>query len=64
MVTHEFFEIEEPGRFIVHAAEVDPPGPVMLPVHEGVTCDVCGSTIRGVRHKCLNCPGTKRLTDL
>ena len=45
MVTHEFFEVEEPGRFIVHAAEMGPPRPVMLPVHEGVICDVCGSTI-------------------
>jgi next to BRCA1 gene 1 protein len=30
------------------------PAPV---VHRGVVCDVCVSTIVGVRHKCLDCPG-------
>lgn len=44
--------------------EMDTPGPVELPVHTGVVCDVCESTIRGIRHKCLDCPGTEHLSAL
>jgi hypothetical protein len=35
-----------PGAFTEHP-----------PVHSGIMCDICGCTIRGIRHKCLDCPG-------
>ena len=41
----------------VSSHEIDSSSPAELPVHTGVVCDVCESTIRGVRHKCLDCPG-------
>jgi hypothetical protein len=44
--------------------EMDAPRSVELPIHAGVICDVCESTIRGIRHKCLDCPGTEHLSAL
>ena len=48
-----------PTPRVVIDHEMDSAGPVELPVHTGVVCDVCESTIRGIRHKCLDCPGTR-----
>ena len=53
-----------PTPRVVIDHEVDSAGPVEPPLHIGVVCDVCESTIRGIRHKCLDCPGTKRLDTL
>ena len=41
------------------------PTVVTGPVHIGVTCDECTRTIIGIRHKCLDCPGslTLHVTD-
>jgi next to BRCA1 gene 1 protein len=84
---HEFFEIEEPGRVVVHTvfsgdgemdsswtgrrtAENATPRVVpnstssASPVAHHATCDLCDSMIRGTRYKCLNCIGTKHLSDL
>jgi len=32
-----------------------PPSTPSPPVHSNVTCDMCNTTIVGVRHKCLDC---------
>ena len=46
---------------VVSSRETDSSRSAVMPVHTGVICDVCESTVRGVRHKCLDCPGTKYL---
>ncbi|KAJ3908964.1 hypothetical protein F5879DRAFT_1041371, partial [Lentinula edodes] len=67
---HEFFEISEPGRVVVHNVfsgsgerEAAPPmrhngSPVQSsqPVVHNAVCDLCESRIRGDRYKCINCP--------
>jgi len=53
-----------PTPRVVIDHEMDSAGPVELLVHAGVVCDVCESTIRGVRHKCLDCPGAEHLSPL
>ncbi|KAH6917019.1 hypothetical protein BKA70DRAFT_1251147 [Coprinopsis sp. MPI-PUGE-AT-0042] len=66
---HEFFEIHEPGRVIVHTvgqrdgaapqaraarAANQPPAPV--PATHNAVCDLCESHVIGDRFKCLDCP--------
>ena len=45
-----------PRVSIGHGSDL-PRSVVDPPVHVGIICDICESTIRGVRHKCLDCPG-------
>ncbi|KDR85758.1 hypothetical protein GALMADRAFT_234824 [Galerina marginata CBS 339.88] len=67
---HEFFDITEPGRVVVHTVfsgngERETPresrtvsastAPVESVTHMA-TCDLCDSRIVGDRYKCLNCP--------
>ncbi|EKM61508.1 uncharacterized protein PHACADRAFT_112173 [Phanerochaete carnosa HHB-10118-sp] len=69
---HQFLEITKPGEVIVHTVHYDgplrrttpprvstPPQPAATvppsAVHSAV-CNLCDSTIRGNRFKCLNCP--------
>lgn len=48
-----------PGtRQLPGAASSGPAGEQALAVHHGVSCDSCNKTVVGVRHKCLDCPGT------
>ena len=64
-MTHEFFEIEEPGRVIVHTVfsgegerETNQPSPSRPPVPESerqpvlhnAVCDMCDSQIYGDRY--------------
>jgi hypothetical protein len=43
---------------------VSPSPPTMTPpppppiIHQGIICDMCDKIVEGVRHKCLDCPGT------
>ncbi|KAJ7293065.1 hypothetical protein C8J57DRAFT_1490530 [Mycena rebaudengoi] len=65
---HEFLEIREPGRVIVHTvydgdrdvpAPPAPPAPVpqeAAPEVHYATCNLCDSRIRGDRYKCADCP--------
>ncbi|KAF7303155.1 hypothetical protein MKEN_01279200 [Mycena kentingensis (nom. inval.)] len=63
---HEFLEIKEPGRVIVHnvysgegergaVPQTTPPAPTEPVVHYA-TCNLCDSRIRGDRYKCATCP--------
>ncbi|KAJ3867306.1 hypothetical protein EV359DRAFT_34766 [Lentinula novae-zelandiae] len=67
---HEFFDISEPGRVVVHNVfsgsgerEAAPPmrhngspDQYSQPVVHNAVCDLCESRIRGDRYKCINCP--------
>ncbi|TFK41817.1 hypothetical protein BDQ12DRAFT_677209 [Crucibulum laeve] len=73
---HEFFDITEPGRVVVHRVydgpntfDVSPPAPapapapapepaqaVETPAVHLARCDLCDSSITGVRFKCVSCP--------
>ncbi|THH02356.1 hypothetical protein EW026_g520 [Hermanssonia centrifuga] len=63
---HQFLELVKPGEVIVHTVyNNDQPGPQEqranvqqqdTPVVHNATCNLCDSTIRGDRYKCLNCP--------
>lgn len=74
---HEFFEINEPGRVVVHTVYSNngsvSPGPgsagapavtPAAPVVHNAICNLCDSRIYGERFKCAKCPGTcQRLQD-
>jgi len=62
-MTHEFFEIEEPGRVIVHTifsgegeretsqpSQPSAPEPQPQPVLHNAVCDLCDSQIYGDRY--------------
>ncbi|KAF9015670.1 hypothetical protein BDQ17DRAFT_1418717 [Cyathus striatus] len=63
---HEFFEIAEPSRTIVHTVfegdqtSANIPGglqpSVCEPANHPATCNLCDSRIQGDRYKCLECP--------
>ncbi|KAJ7109944.1 hypothetical protein C8R44DRAFT_883963 [Mycena epipterygia] len=76
---HEFLEIKEPGRVIVHtvysgdgerdapsttrAPAVAPPQAQEEPVVHFATCNLCDSRIRGDRYKCADCPDFDTCSD-
>ena len=66
---HEFIDIKEPGRVIVHTVfdnarrmparstpQASEPAPAPAPSTHRANCDLCESRIVGDRYKCLNCP--------
>ncbi|KAM0755955.1 hypothetical protein T439DRAFT_320654 [Meredithblackwellia eburnea MCA 4105] len=60
---HVFGEIEKPGDKVVlpstvpTIADVEVPKPEAQTLHEHPAfCDLCDKSIRGTRHKCVNCP--------
>ncbi|KAJ7597410.1 hypothetical protein C8J56DRAFT_920004 [Mycena floridula] len=65
---HEFLELKEPGRVIVHTvhngleqqaaapAVASPPAAPVEETQHSATCDLCSSYIFGVRYKCVKCP--------
>ncbi|KAJ7193347.1 hypothetical protein GGX14DRAFT_589198, partial [Mycena pura] len=71
---HEFLEIKEPGRVIVHTvysgderdatrAPVQPPQTDEQPAAHYATCNLCDSRIRGDRYKCADCPDFDTCSD-
>lgn len=67
---HEFIDIKEPGRVIVHTVfdstsrrmptrsppQASEPVPAPAPATHRANCDLCESRIVGERYKCLSCP--------
>lgn len=69
---HEFFEITEPGRVVVHtidrphrgpaydtnhaSAPAPAPAPATDQVVHAARCNLCDSRIQGCRYKCATCP--------
>ncbi|KAF8078982.1 hypothetical protein FPV67DRAFT_1404995 [Lyophyllum atratum] len=66
---HQFFELAEPTRIVVHTVNVDDehasldpapfaPAPAAsdLSILHHATCDLCDSIIQGSRYKCTICP--------
>ncbi|GLB35809.1 hypothetical protein LshimejAT787_0300970 [Lyophyllum shimeji] len=66
---HQFFELAEPTRIVVHTVNQDdgpapldpasfaPAAPLAdLPAVHNATCDLCDSLIQGDRYKCTVCP--------
>ncbi|KAL5518731.1 hypothetical protein ACEPAH_414 [Sanghuangporus vaninii] len=49
-------EVVIPGAFVHPVPSVNPPVLDEKPIHEGISCDYCGSNVRGARFKCQECP--------
>ncbi|KAK4705812.1 hypothetical protein P7C70_g380, partial [Phenoliferia sp. Uapishka_3] len=59
--THVLGEITKPGAPLVkqqveRVVEATPVAKEVAPVEHPATCNSCDQTIKGIRHKCLNCP--------
>lgn len=54
--TDDINEVAIPGAFVHPAPPVNPPASDEKPIHEGISCDYCGGTVRGARFKCQECP--------